>query len=568
MLTSILSYDIIAAMYLNKAAKMHLEIQRLKSGFVGILRTSYREGKKTLHKQLGRITGKTHEELKLLQLAFCGKVMPENDHKALKIISSKEYGASYSILELLKETNLDKAIYSRSEPWVNGILAMIIGRIIYAGSKLSLCNQYNNTSLFELVGIGEKPKVEEHCYEPLDRLLARQDSIQKTLAQKHLKDGCMVLYDITSSYLEGSYSMSELVKFGYNRDRKKGHKQIVIGLVCNKEGCPVAVETFSGNTKDEATVIAKIKELKQKYKLKKIIFVGDRGMLTKCNLEKLERTNDDINVITALTHGQINSLLESSLIQPGLFDDKNITEVIDPETKKRYCLCRNPYKAKENEETRNKLIELTEKGLQEIANYKIASTVEAIGARVGKILAKYKVGKLIKWSVTADNESSKSKNHKLIWSMDKDKLSEENQLDGCYIITTNASTEDMSAQEVVASYKKLILVEQAFRNLKTVQLEMRPIYHKKDERIKAHVFLCMLAYYVQWHMKQKLKPLFDENGKGKNRQWSFDGIISSLKQITKNEVLIEGASIFKVSEPTSEQGVLLKHLGISLQPSL
>jgi transposase len=546
---------------------MHLEIQKLKKGCVGILRTSYREGKKTLHKQLGRITDKTLEELKLLQLAFCGKVIPENDPKALKIISSKEYGASYSILEVAKETKLDKALYSRNEPWVSGVLAMIIGRIIYAGSKLSLCNQYNNTNLFELVGINKKPEVEQHCYLPLDRLLERQDSIQRTLAKKHLNDGCMVLYDITSSYLEGSYQESELVKFGYNRDRKNGHKQIVIGLICNKEGCPVAIETFAGNTKDETTVIEKVKELKHKYKLKKLIFVGDRGMLTKCNIEQLEQTKE-ISIITALTHGQIRLLLDNKTIQLGLFDDRNINEVIDPETQKRYCLCRNPLKAKEAEEVRNKLIELTEKGLQEIANYKIASTVEVIGARVGKILAKYKVAKFIKWSVTADTENNKSKKHQLIWNIDQDKLSEEKRFDGCYIITTNVPIEDMNAQEVVASYKKLILVEQAFRNLKTVQLDMRPIYHKKDERIKAHVFLCMLAYYLQWHMKQKLKALFDRDGNGKERRWSFDGIISTLKQITINEVSIGGSKIFKVSEATPEQSAVLKHLGVNLQPSL
>lgn len=542
---------------------MHLEIQKLKKDFVGILRTSYREGKKTLHKQLGRITGKTHEELKILQLAFRGQVTPENDKNAFKILASKEYGASYSVLELAKETKLDKAIYSRNEPWVNGVLAMIIGRIIYAGSKLSLCNQYNNTNLFELVGIDKKPEVERDCYLPLDRLLARQDSIQKTLAKNHLSDGCMVLYDITSSYLEGSYQESALVKFGYNRDRKNGHKQIVIGLICNKEGCPVAVEVFAGNTKDETTVINKIKELKHKYKLKKLIFVGDRGMLTKCNIEQLEQTKE-ISIITALTHGQIRSLLDNKIIQPGLFDEKNINEVIDPETQKRYCLCRNPLKAKEAEEVRNKLIELTEKGLQEIANYKRASTVEAIGARVGKALAKYKVAKFIKWSVTADTANNKSKKHQLTWSLDKEKISEEKRLDGCYIITTNVPAQDMTAQEVVASYKKLILVEQAFRNLKTVQLEMRPIYHKKDERIKAHVFLCMLAYYLQWHMKQKLKPLFDEDGNGKERRWSFDGIISTLKQITINEISIGGSKIFKVSEATPEQSAILKHLGCSL----
>lgn len=544
---------------------MHLEIQTSRKSPVGILRESYRDGKKIKHRQLGRITGKTIEELRMLQSAFRGQVINTDDPAATRIISSKEYGASYAILALMKQIGLDKTIYSRNEPWVAGALAMIAGRIVYAGSKLSLCNQHDNTSLFELVGIKGAPDVEHDCYAPLDQLLKRQSKIQKSLAKQHLMDGCMVLYDITSSYLEGEYVESELVRFGYNRDKKVGHKQIVIGLICNKIGCPVAVEVFSGNTKDESTVIAKINELKHKYNLSKIIFVGDRGMLTKCNIDKLELGGEDLRIITALTHKQINDLLTRKVIQPDLFDDHDIRQAIDPENASfRYCLCRNPEMAKKEDQTRDKLIELTIKGLNAIANYKQATTVEILGARVGKILNQYKVSKLFKWSVKADPKAGKSRNHQLTWCIDDTKLAEERTLDGCYIITTNVSEEDMSAQEVVASYKRLITVEQAFRNLKTVHLEMRPIYHKRDDRIKAHIFLCMLAYHVQFHMKQKLVPYFAKDGKGKNRRWSFDNVISTLKQITNNQLMIAGTQVAKVSEPTADQQEILNYLQVAL----
>lgn len=543
---------------------MYLDILTHRKKPIGVLRTSYREGGKVKHRQHGMIKDMSLEELKNLKALFRCGLTNSAVNDAVEITKSREYGASYAVWKVAENIGLDKVIYSRKESWSRAVLAMIIGRILYAGSKLSLCKESRNSCLFELAGIEDTPDVERDCYKPLDELLARQVSIQKKLAAMHLSDGCMVMYDITSSYLEGEYSESELVKFGYNRDDKKGRKQIVIGLICNKEGCPVAVEVFAGNTKDESTVASMVNQLKEKYKLNKLIFVGDRGMLTKCNLDKLEGT-EGLQTITALTHNQINSLLENKIVQPGLFDEKNITEVTDANKPGlRYCLCRNPYTADRENRTRDKLLELIKKEMDKIASYVRPTTVEVIGARVGKVLAKYKVGKLIKWSVEADKEKAKSSNHELLWEVDEDKLAEERSIDGCYVITTTVSAEDMSEQEVVESYKRLTLVEQAFRNLKTVQIEMRPIYHRRDDRIRAHVFLCMLSYYVQWHMKQLLKPLFDEDGVGKDRKHTFKNVINTLKQITKNKVLLKGAELTRITVPDHEQKLIMKHLGLKL----
>ncbi|OZA41148.1 MAG: hypothetical protein B7X84_08500, partial [Alphaproteobacteria bacterium 17-39-52] len=469
---------------LTKTGNLHLEIQTSRKSPVGILRTSFYEGGKTKHTQHGRITGCSLSQLKMLQLALREKVIPENSPQAFQIMESKEYGASKALYELSLELGLDKILYSRPEPWVNCALAMIIGRIVYAGSKLSLCHQQHNTALWEVCGVHDFIDVDKHCYLPMDRLLERQKLIQKKLAQTHLKNGHLVLYDITSSYLEGEYDQSDLVDYGYNRDGKKGHAQIVIGLICNDEGCPVGVEVFRGNTKDSTTVLDKIEEIRVLYGIQTVTFVGDRGMLTKHNLMNLQEEQEQgLDIITALTHQDIQKLLEQDLIQPELFDDLNVCEVIDPENpKKRYCLCRNPVRAKKDQETRMRLLELTESELEKIAHYKQATTVEILGSRIGKILNKYKTGKYINWEIKADQASLKSQEHQVMWCRNEEKLRKETLLEGCYVITTTAPAEKMSSEEIVASYKSLILVEKAFRNLKTVQLEIRPIYHKKDDR--------------------------------------------------------------------------------------
>ena len=241
-----------------------------------------------MHSNHGRITGLRLEQLKLIQAAFAGEALPKGHPDALPILQSREYGASRAALQLAKELELDRALYSRPEPWVNDLLAMVAGRLIYQGSKLSLSHQWPNTTLWEQCAVQGPVDVQVHCYGPMDRLLERQVGIQKALARKHLQEGRLVLYDITSSYFEGEYEQSELVAFGYNRDGKRQQEQMVMGLICNQDGCPVGVEVFAGNTQDASTVPAKIKEVQERYGIKKLIFVGDRGMITQANYEKVK----------------------------------------------------------------------------------------------------------------------------------------------------------------------------------------------------------------------------------------------------------------------------------------
>jgi len=543
---------------------LHLEIQTSRKSPVGILRTSFREDGKMKHTQHGRITGCSLQQLKLLQLAFRERVVPLEDPQAFRILNSREYGASYAIVAIAKQLRLHQVLYSHSEPWVCSALAMIVGRLVCAGSKLSLCNHHPNTCLWELCGIEDAPDVDVHCYEPMDKLLQRQAAIQRSLARRHLNGGHLVLYDITSVYFEGAYDDSELVRFGYNRDGKKGHEQIVVGLSCNGQGCPVGGEVYAGNTKDEATVVAKVHEIKCSYGIEKVIFVGDRGMLTQSNIEAL-KNEEDLQTIGALTHGEMMTLLKEKVIDIDLFDERSIHEVTDPaDPSRRYCLCRNPQTAQRESETRQRLLDLTATALAEIAAYQRATTVEKLGARVGKVLVKYKMGKFIRWSIAADPTKPTSRQHRLIWSINADKVAQEKRFDGCYIITSDVDKGQMNPVEVVAAYKSLAFVERAFRNLKTVQLEIRPVYHKCDERIRSHVFLCMLAYYLQWHMEQRLAPLFANDGEGQERRWTFRGVIECLAQITRSRVTVNGAEFYQNSTPTQEQEAILDLLQVTM----
>jgi len=543
---------------------LHLEIQTSRKSPVGILRTSFREDGKMKHTQHGRITGCSLEQLKLLQLAFRERVVPVDDPQAFKIRNSREYGASAAIVAIAKQLALHRVLYSRPEPWVSSALAMIVGRLVYAGSKLALCHHHPNTCLWELCGIEEPPDVDAHCYEPMDRLLERQRAIQRNLAHRHLSGGHLVLYDITSVYFEGEYQDSALVTFGYNRDDKKGREQVVVGLICNGQGCPVGAEVYAGNTKDETTVVDKVKEIKTDYGIEKVILVGDRGMITRSNIAAL-KDEEDLQTIGALTHGEMMTLLKEKVIDMDLFDERSIHEVSDPaDPTRRYCLCRNPQTAQRERATRQRLLDLTAAALTKIGAYQRATTVEKLGARVGKVLAKYKMGKFIHWSIDADQNKVTSREHRLIWSIDADKVAQEQRFDGCYIINSDVDKEQMDTLGVVNAYKSLTFVERAFRNLKTVQLEIRPVYHKHDERIRSHVFLCMLAYYLQWHMEQRLAPLFAHDGEGQERRWTFRGVIDCLAQITRNRVTVNGAEFYQNSIPTPEQEEILGLLQVTL----
>lgn len=536
-----------------KSSRLHLEIQTHRSNPYGLIRSSYRENGVIKHETLSRITGVPLATLKLIQAAFQGNVVLKSD---FKILNSKEYGASFALRQIARSTGLDKIIYSRpAEPWVQDVMAMIVGRVIYAGSKLSLTRVGSFSSLWELCGVTDTNiDVNHHCYSPMDRLMERKDIIQKKLAQKHLTQRSVILYDITSTYFEGKYSNSKMITYGYNRDKKRGHEQIVIGLICSQDGCPIAVEVFRGNTKDETTVSAKILEIKEKYGVENAIFVGDRGMITKAQFEKIQTQEAfQIHTISALTHSQIEKLCEREDVQLSMFDEKNIVEVVDPEKGIRYGLCKNNARAADEGQTRRALLEKTRIELDKIARGKRKVDDGDLGIRVGKVINKFKVGKFVQ-STIIDGTFS--------WSFDEAKIREEEQFDGCYVIFTSVPKEDMEIEEVVRSYRKLINVEQAFRNLKTVQLDIRPVFHKTDNRVDCHVFVCMLAYYLMWNMKQRIKPLMESDVEGKNKEYTFDYVIEVLKSIRKEIVEFSGVESEVISELSEEQRKIAELLEI------
>jgi len=529
------------------AEKYHLEIQTHRKNPYGLLRSSYRVNGKTVHDTVSRLTGLSIEQLRSIQAALQNKVVLKDD---FKITESREYGASYACTELMKSLGLHKMISSRpSEEWVKACLAMIAGRVVYAGSKLSLSHCGSYSALWEVCGIEGQVDVNIHCYDAMDKLLGRQEAIQNALANRHLQDGTLVLYDITSCYMEGEYSESELVEFGYNRDQKRGHEQIVISLLCAKDGCPVAVEVLRGNTKDEKTVLNKIEEIHKKYGIENLVFVGDRGMVTQVNYKQVN--HQTTKVISALTHSAIRDLCDKEIVQIGMFDEQNIVEVTDGN--RRYCLCKNPEMVKKEAAARTALLRKTTDELDKI----IACTKKTKYSkemRAGKAAGRYKMGKFIAFEGSGDG---------LKYTINQKKIEQEATLDGCYVIYTDVSPETMTAVEAVKSYKSLIHVEQAFRNIKTVQLELRPVFHKTDERIKCHVFICMLAYYVMWHMKQKLQPLFDADGVRENRKYTFHAVLEILKSIRKETVDVEGVKAFIVTTPTAEQQGILNLLEMS-----
>jgi hypothetical protein len=548
---------------------IHLEIQRHRKQPVGILRSTFRDPAdgKIKHTQHGRITGMPLETLLNVQAALRGGVVPKDDPGAFQVVGSKEFGASAALLALARAIGLDRAIYSKpGETWVNDVLAMVVGRIVWQGSKLSLSQRWQDSALWELCGTPGPVDVDEHCYEALDRLLERQPAIQQTLARRHLANGCLVLYDITSTYFEGEYEESLLVQFGYNRDGKRGHEQVVIGLLTDARGCPVAVEVFPGDTQDAATVEGKVKELRELYGVKELVLVGDRGMITASNERKLALLPqaEGLKIISALTHREIVELLERNGLQPELFDDRDIIEIADAsDPARRCCLCRNPATAARETKTRAELLARTTREFERIAGRKRRAKAEVIGAQVGKVLARTKMSKFFTWKIDAG---------RLVWSLDQEAVAAAAALDGCYVIKTTVSAAAMDKEQVVARYKGLSQVEQAFRNLKSVCLEIRPVHHKKDERIRAHVFLCMLAYYLLWHFLERLAPLFDEQRAGlaagrlqpKQRAITLDGVLESLKALRRNRVRVAGAEFDQVSEPTADQRRLLELLGVKL----
>jgi transposase len=539
---------------------MYVEEIKLKRGRktyrTVLIRESYRHEGKVLHRTICNISKLPPAVIEQIRRGLRPGSPPEPGG-TLVVERSREYGASCALLSLARELGLDKLIYSRKEPWRENALALIAGRVVYQGSKLSLVNIYADTALWELCGHPalERPDVDEDAYEVMDKLLDRQDSIQKSLAAGRLQDGCLIYYDMTSSYFEGEYEGSDLVTFGYNRDGKKGHEQIAVGLLTDSQGCPVAVEVFRGNTSDQSTVLEQARRVSQQYGIKDVVFAGDRGMLTPKRIEEVSALN--FKTLTALTHPQIAELLERKVVQLDLFDERQTVEVRDPDTQTlRYLLCKNPKTAAEERATRQALIGKTRQALEKLAVSRKKRTEQDLCAQAGAVLAKWRVAKFFSWTINKG---------RLEFEINQDLVQSEEALDGCYIIRTDVSAQVWPAQVAVDRYRGLAQVERAFRNLKTVALEMRPVYHHKDDRIRAHVFLCMLAYYLQWHALQRLQPLFDKDGAGKDRRWTWPVVLEQLKSI-RTQTCRMGRSIIEnvISRPDPDQQHILDLLKVKL----
>jgi transposase len=536
---------------------MFLEIhkdERRRTPYVyGLFRETFRENGQVRHRTRGRVTGLSLTQLQAMR-EFVRQGCPPGTAPSCQVRGSRELGAAWAVLATAKKLGLDRLLYSRPQTWVRYALAMIVGRVVYQGSKLSLTNLWRDTALWSMCGLGDERPDVDACYEAMDQLLSRQPAIQKVLAGQHLKDGCLILYDVTSSYFEGEYKGSELVDWGYNRDGKRGHKQIVIGLMTDKAGCPVGVSVYRGNTNDQKTLADRVKELKEEYGLRDVVMAGDRGMITAARLRELSAAG--IRSVTALTHPQIFKLVQRKVIHPGLFDEREIAQVRDPDSPDvRYLLCRNPLTAEKEHRTREALMAKTLEALEKLARSRKRRTVEELGAAVGKALARWKVGKFFVWQVRAGQ---------LDWEIDQPRLEMERSLDGCYIVRTDSSEQLFDREEAVVCYRQLAVVERGFRQLKTVAIEIRPTYHHKDERIEAHVFLCMLAYYIQWHMHKQLAPLFEQDGEGKDRRWTFAEVLERLKGIRQETVVINKTEVTLKTIPDDEQQQILDLLGVRL----
>ena len=550
---------------------MHLEIQTHRKNPIGVLRSSFRtKDGRVRHRSFGPITGLSLDQLKLLQAAFRSQVVPTDSPEALRTSHAREFGACAALLALAKDLQLPRILGQPNDPNTRALLAMIIGKLLYSGSKLSLVNLFKDTCLWEVCGVtqhGERPDGEAHCYRPRDERLRRQGAIQKKLARRHLQEGALILYDITSVYFEGDYAHSELVAFGHAKaEGKRGCPQVMIGLICDAQGCPVGVEVFAVHTKDETTVPDKIAQIRQSFGIQDIIFVGDRGMITQANDDKLKGATG-LSTITALTHPQILALIDQKHIQAELFDETKILEMIDPQDDtRRLCLCRNPQSAAKEAATRQALLEKTRQALDTIlaGTSKKSAGAEQVGQRVGKVIERYKMGKFVRWSLV-DIEVVKGKPAKSReGSFDQEAIERESLIDGCTIVACDVPQERLDSEQTVAAYKSLSQVEQAFRNLKTVQIDLRPVYHHRDDRIQAHVFLCMLSYDLQWHMKQRLSPLFAADGKHEERRWTFAGVLQRLKSLGKSRAQLGGVEFDHIDTPDEEQSQILGLLGVRL----
>lgn len=513
-----------------------------------LLREASRDGKKTRKRTLANLSDWPQEKLESLRRVLRNErlVSPEDlfvIHKTLP------HGHAQAVLEMIRRLELAHLISPQPCRERDLVVAMIAQRLLNPCSKLATTRQWHTTTLAEELGVGAA--TENDLYEAMDWLGERQEKIEKKLAARHLGEGGLVLYDVSSSFYEGR--TCPLAQFGHDRDGKNGLPIIVYGVMTNGEGCPVAVSVYAGNTGDPTTVADQIEKLREKFGLERVVLVGDRGMLTQPQINKLKQ-HPGLGWITALTSTAIRELVEGGALQLSLLDEKNLAEITAPDYPgERLMVCHNPVLEEQRRRKRQALLEATEESLEKIRKEvgrrkKKPLTAATIGVKVGKVLGRYKMGKHFDCQI---GEGS------FAWNRRTESIAQEEKLDGIYVLRTSEAGERLSAEDTVRSYKSLAEVERAFRCLKGIDLLVRPIRHRTENRVPAHIFLCVLAYYVEWHLRRAWAPLLFEDEERWEERKRRDPVLSaqpsdSVKRKKSSHETADGLPVYSFADLLQE----------------
>jgi transposase len=467
-----------------------------------LLRRSIRKGKTVTHETLGNLSHLPDHVIDLIKRSLKGETfVPASE--AIRITRTRPHGHVDAVLTMIHKLGLENLIASEPSRYRDLVIAMIAERLLFPSSKLANTRHWHSTTLAEELNVADA--TEDHLYDAMDWLLERQPAIEKKLARRHLTDGGLVLYDVTSSYYEGK--TCPLARYGHDRDGKTGLPIIVYGALTDADGRPVAVQVYPGNTGDPKTVPDQVEALTKRFGLTRVVLVGDRGMLTQTQIDLLKK-HPGLGWISALRSGAIRRLLANGRLVRKDLEAQRLAEITSPDFPgERLVACYNPQLAEQRRQKRQELLAATEAALEVLAASVARAmdppeTAAAIGVRAGKIINHYKMAKHFTMMIRDGH---------LGWARKQDAIAKEEMLDGIYVIRTSEPTDRLTAADGVRSYKRLALVEQAFRCLKGIDLLVRPIHHRTAERVRAHILLCLLAYYVEWHLRQAWKPLLFED---------------------------------------------------------
>ena len=456
-----------------------------------LLRRTYREDGKVKNETVGNLSHLPSEVIEIVRRALRGETFAPTS-ELFEVTTSRIHGDTHAVVTAMKRLGFRDLLSSRPFHEAQLVMGMVAARIVAPHTKLATTRWWHTRTLAEDLGVEHAD--EDALYSAMDWLLERQGAIEKKLAARHLGNGSLALYDLTSSYFEGT--TCPLAKLGHNRDGKKGKLQVNYGLLTDRRGCPVAVSVYEGNTGDAKTLMPQVEKLRKDFGLDRVVMVGDRGMIGQAAIEQL-RDVEGLSWITALKSGQIRALVEGGTLQLGLFDERNLFELAHPDYPgERLVACRNPELGRLRAHKRQALLDATTKELEKVRAMVARSDLRGagkIGVRVGRVVNKYKVAKHFDLDIDA---------RRFDFRVLKQEVAAEAALDGIYVIRTSLPKKQMSAADTVRSYKSLSDVERAFRTMKTIDLKVRPIHHRKEDRVRAHIFLCMLAYYVEWHMRE------------------------------------------------------------------